>query len=363
MDATNSARPWILAPNRVARFFLGGAALDRWQGLDKSRAYGDSTYSEELLVNTSPYIGPGRPPRQGFSLAEGEGATLREMILEDPEGFLGPDIARAYGGECPVLCKAGDSTGRLILQYHPTAAFARRHLGCAFGKTEAWYFLQTRDPQVRYCYAGFKPGVTRSYFEELVARDDVPAMLDCIHKVPFELGDVILVPAGIIHAMGPGVTFLEVHEPCDYTMRFERDNYGRPMADGDMHYGLGFETLFDGLDFTTYTLEEIARKVRFAPKALGEGPGWKRWALLSFQDCPEFAMEKVSLQGTYPLRSLGRYQLVIALQGEVALGGLSLPQGRAAFIPAAAVPLVVSGANGEVLLVIPGEPRKDAQVL
>ena len=24
-------------------------------------AYGDSTYSEELLVNTSPYIGPGSP--------------------------------------------------------------------------------------------------------------------------------------------------------------------------------------------------------------------------------------------------------------------------------------------------------------
>ena len=178
------------------------------------------------------------------------------MILRTRRLF-GPDIARAYGGECPVLCKAGDSTGRLILQYHPTAAFARRHLGCAFGKTEAWYFLQTRDPQVRYCYAGFKPGVTRGCFEELVARDDVPAMLDCIHKVPFELGDVILVPAGIIHAMGPGVTFLEVHEPCDYTMRFERDNYGRPMADEDMHYGLGFEALFDGLDFTTYTLEEI----------------------------------------------------------------------------------------------------------
>lgn len=358
MDSKASARPWILARNRVERFFLGGGALDQWQGLDSAQAYGDGAYSEELLVNTSPYIGPGRPQLQGFSLVEGSRRTLRSLIQEDPAGFLGPEVAQAYGGECPALCKAGDSTGRLILQYHPTAAFSKRYLHCAFGKTEAWYFLQTRDQEVRYCYAGFKPGVTRRDFEGMVARNDVDGMLDTIHKVPFDLGDVILVPAGTIHAMGPGVTFLEVHEPCDYTMRFERDNYGQPMTDNDMHYGLGFKALFDGLDFTPYTAEEIQRKVRFAPRLLEAGPGWKRWSLLSPGDCPEFAMEKVSLQGRYPLYALGRYQLVIALRGEASVAGLPLPQGRAAFVPAGAADLDISAADAEVLLVIPGLPQK-----
>ncbi len=358
MGAKQSSQPWILARNRVERFFVGGQTLDEWQGLTANKAYGDSTFSEELLVNTAPYMGPGRPALEGFSLTEEGGQTLKSLIDADPVGFLGASLALAYGSECPVLCKAGDSTGRLILQYHPTQAFARQHLACTFGKTEAWYFLQTRTPQARYCYVGFKPGVTRKAFERLVAKDDVAGMLDCIHRIPFAPGDVVLVPAGTIHAMGPDTTFIEVHEPCDYTMRFERDNYGRRMADDDMHYGLGFPALFDGLDFTPYTAEEIQRKVRFSPIDVEAGDDWKRQRLLSFQNCPEFSMERLVLHGDYALPVSDRYRIAIALRGKVRLSGLSLPQGRAAFLPAAMDPLILTSPAAEVLFVTPGLTEK-----
>ena len=353
-----ASRPWILAPNRVERFFIGGRELDTWQRLEQGSGFGDSTFSEELLINTNPYIGPGTPPFQGLSFAEGAEATLREMIANDPVGFLGTPANAAFAGECSVLCKGGDSTGRLILQYHPTKAFAREHLRCAFGKTEAWYMLGVRGAKAPYCYAGFKPGVTRGHFEKLMAADNVAGMLDCIHKVPFAPGDTVLVPAGMIHAMGPDTTFIEVHEPCDYTMRFERDNYGRRMADNDLHYGLGFPALFDGLSFQTYTAEEIKERVHFSPRTTAAGEGWTLESLLPFAACPEFSMEKLTLKGRFALPNADFFQELIALRGDVSLGGLTLAQGRAAFIPSAVDPLTLESSDAEILWVKPGLPRK-----
>ena len=358
-----ASRPWILAPNRVERFFIGGRELDKWQRLAEDSGFGDSTFSEELLINTNPYIGPGTPPFQGLSFAEGAGVTLREMIASDPKGFLGTSANAAFAEECSVLCKGGDSTGRLILQYHPTRAFAREHLRCAFGKTEAWYMLGFRGTKDPYCYAGFKPGVTREHFEKLVAADDVAGMLDCIHKVPFAPGDTVLVPAGMIHAMGPDTTFIEVHEPCDYTMRFERDNYGRRMEDNDLHYGLGFPALFDGLSFQTYTAEEIKTRVHSSPQPVAAGEGWALQTLLPFTACPEFSMVKLTLKGRFSLPQEGFFQELIALRGDVSLGEWMLPQGRAAFIPAATDPLTLESPDAEILWVKPGVPQSHGQTI
>ena len=355
MAESMANRPILLDRNRVERFFTGGAGLDAWQRLAPGQAYGDGMFSEELLVNTTPYIGPGTPPLQGQSTMEGTGQTLHALLQAQPEAYLGTRVARAFGGQCPVLCKGGDSTGRLILQYHPTQAFASRHLGCAFGKTEAWYMLASRTPGVHYSYVGFQEGVTRARFEALVAADDVPGMLALIHRVPFETGDVLLVPAGTIHAMGPDTTFIEVHEPCDYTLRFERDNYGRRMQDADMHYGLGFATLFDGLTFEGASALANERRVRYRPQPKAQGQNWLRETLLPPAACDAFWMDRLTLAGDYTLAGDGDYALLVALRGDVLLGDdIALPQGRAAFVPAALERLALTSADAQVLLVKPG---------
>lgn len=254
-----------------------------------------------------------------------------------------------------MLCKGGDTTGRLILQYHPTQAFARQHLQCDFGKTEAWYMLDTRTEAPHYSYVGFKPGITRERFETLVAQDDVQGMLQSIHRIYFQPGDVLLVPAGTIHAMGPETTFVEVHEACDYTFRFERDNYGRRMKDEDMHYGLGFATLFDGLSFEGVSVEEMDRRVHFRPVPLSQGEGWIRETLLPRSACPIFSIERITLNGAYKLTGDGDYALLVGLRGDATLDDQPLPQGRAAFVPAALCHLSLRGNGAELLLIKPGD--------
>lgn len=349
-------RPLILEPNRVERFYIGGKGIDGWQGTD---LYGDSRMSEELLVNTNEYIGPGNPPDHGFSrIVNGEQrVSLRDLIDSDPEAALGREYAKTAHGQSAVLCKAGDSTGRLILQYHPTADFARRYLGCPYGKTEAWYILGTRDEKGSHCYAGFKKGVTRESFYKLFKSEDVDGMLGCIHKVSVKKGDLVLIRAGMIHAMGPGVTFLEFHEPCDYTMRFERDNYGRRMEDDDLHYGLGEEKLFDGLNFNTYTAGEIETKVKFTGRTVTTACEYKFCELLGNLDNPEFSIYELSVNGSYRQPRCDGHYIIIAIQGDASLEGdgfcVKLNQGRAAFIPAIAGGFTIKGMDANLLISYP----------
>lgn len=349
------SRPLVLEFNRVERFYIGGKGIDDWQRVS---SFGDSRMSEELLVNTNEYIGPGSPPDHGYSrtvLGE-ETISLKNIIEQDPEAALGRDYAKASQGQCAVLCKAGDSTGRLILQYHPTAGFAGRYLGCPYGKTEAWYILNTRE-EASYCYAGFKKGVTRESFYRLFKSENVEGMLGCVHRVDLEKGDFVLIRAGMIHAMGPGVTFIELHEPCDYTMRFERDNYGRRMEDDDLHYGLGEEKLMDGLDFGTYTAQEIVKKVKFTGKTIAESAEYRLSELLGYDDNPEFSVYKLHVDGRFKQGSFDKHYIMTALRNDVMLEGngfsVELNQGRAAFIPAETCGFTIMGSDADLLISYP----------
>ena len=44
--------------------------------------------------------------------------------------------------------------------------------------------------------------------------------------VPVEVGDMVFVDAGTVHAIGPGVVLLETQQTCDVTFRMF--DYGRP---------------------------------------------------------------------------------------------------------------------------------------
>ena len=61
-------------------------------------------------------------------------------------------------------------------------------------------------------YLGFKENITRSYFKTLFEKQDIPAMLDTMHRFEVSEGDVILVTAGTPHAIGAGCFLLEIQE-------------------------------------------------------------------------------------------------------------------------------------------------------
>ncbi|MGH9486133.1 MAG: class I mannose-6-phosphate isomerase [Terriglobales bacterium] len=131
---------------------------------------------------------------------------------------------------CPVLIKLLFPRERVSVQVHPDDAWARAH-GLACGKSEAWYVLAAEGgAQVA---AGLLPGVSKT---ELEAACRAGRGASVLRWLPVAAGDVISIPAGTVHAIGGGMTLLEVQQPSDTTFRL--DDYGRGR---ELHLEQGLE--------------------------------------------------------------------------------------------------------------------------
>src|SRR5439155_1048518 len=56
----------------------------------------------------------------------------------------------------------------------------------------------------------------------------VAAMLSATNRVPVRPGDAVLVPAGLPHAIGPGIFLVEAQEPTDFSVLLEREGFPVP---------------------------------------------------------------------------------------------------------------------------------------
>ena len=129
-----------------------------------------------------------------------------------------------------------DAGQRLPVHAHPDVPFARKHLGLAHGKTEAWVFL---EPAV--VHLGFVRDVGDEELATWLAEQDAAAMLAAMHALEVAPGDAVLVPAGLVHAIGEGAFLVELQEPTDLSILLEWANFA---IDGAQlgHLGLGFAT-------------------------------------------------------------------------------------------------------------------------
>ncbi len=150
------------------------------------------------------------------------GRRLREVLPDLGPRFLGEKAFQSYGLELPLLVKLLDTSAWLSVQVHPDDAYAHTieaHTGF-HGKNEAWVILDAK-PGARIIY-GVKRPVSRS---ELKAAAEDGSILELLNFVPVDPGDVVYVPAGIIHALGPGIFLYEVQQRSDLTYRLF--DYGR----------------------------------------------------------------------------------------------------------------------------------------
>jgi mannose-6-phosphate isomerase len=129
--------------------------------------------------------------------------------------LLGNDVARRYGSRFPLLVKLLDCADWLSVQVHPDDERARAMVGPdEFGKTEAWNFLEVA-PGARIL-AGVQPG-TRP--EDLAGAIRDGRVLEIARRIDVHAGDTVFIPAGTLHALGPGLLLYEVQQASDTTYR------------------------------------------------------------------------------------------------------------------------------------------------
>jgi mannose-6-phosphate isomerase len=138
------------------------------------------------------------------------GLSLAEITKLHRSALLGTGV---QSKDFPLLVKLLFPKEKLSVQVHPDDALAQQY-GEPRGKTECWYALDAR-PGAQVAL-GIRPGVTVEQVRAAVADTSLESLLE---MVPVQKGDMILVAAGTVHAMGPGVVILETQQTSDLTYR------------------------------------------------------------------------------------------------------------------------------------------------
>ena len=119
-----------------------------------------------------------------------------------------------------VMAKYLFTTERLSIQVHPDEATAHAR-GLPHGKDECWIVLDV-EPGAELGIGTHKTMST----EELLDSARTGTIEQHIDWRPARRGQFIYNPAGTVHALGPGLTVLEVQQSADVTYRLF--DYGRP---------------------------------------------------------------------------------------------------------------------------------------
>lgn len=115
--------------------------------------------------------------------------------------------------DIPLLIKIIKAREALSVQVHPGNAFAREKEQKS-GKTEMWYVLDC-EPGA-YLYYGLKHKISEDEFRKRVQNQTI---LEVCRKMPVKKGDVFYIPAGLLHAIGAGITVAEIQQSSDVTYR------------------------------------------------------------------------------------------------------------------------------------------------
>jgi mannose-6-phosphate isomerase len=176
-----------------------------------------------------------------------DGRLLADAIAADPAWWLGP--GRTDTG---ILVKLLDAGQRLPLHVHPDRRFAHDHLASPYGKTEAWVIVSA-EPDA-YVHLGFRRDVPAEELAGWVAGQRTEEMLAATNRVPIRAGDAVLCPAGLPHAIGPGVLLVEIQEPTDFSVLLEYEAFG---LDGG-HLELGWDLALRCVDRSAWSPERVA---------------------------------------------------------------------------------------------------------
>lgn len=147
------------------------------------------------------------PPFFGYS----DGRSVGEIWFEGPRHE-----------RLSLLAKYLFTSERLSVQVHPDDVDARSS-GASSGKAECWFVVDA-EPGAKLGL-GLKEALSAASVREAALEGSIESLMSWREA---RKGDFIFVPGGTIHAIGAGLTLIEVQQNSDITYRLF--DYGRARA-------------------------------------------------------------------------------------------------------------------------------------
>lgn len=201
-----------------------------------------------------------------------------------------------------LLVKYIFTNERLSVQAHPDDRQAEAMGLGRNGKSECWVILDARPGAT--IAVGFRETITPELLRSAALDGSIVDLL-VWHEVA--AGDAFYIPAGTVHAIGGGVSLVEVQQNSDITFRLF--DYGRPR---ELHLDQGLAIADTG----PYPEE-------FRKRMVGQS------GLLV--DGPHFRLQYFSVTGD-DLDLLDRPALVIPFSGPTRLAGVTIEMGTCALV-------------------------------
>lgn len=218
--------------------------------------------------------------------------------------------AADFGANCkqfpffPALVKLIDAATPLSLQVHPSDDYALEHEH-KLGKTEMWHIVDATDDA--YIYLGFRQDVTKQQFLGALSRK---TLCDLLNRVIVRAGETYFVPSGTIHAIGAGVTLIEIQQNSDLTYRvYDYDRLGLDGKPRELHMDKALAVL----NFGKYDVPSPIRN-----QLLGS--------------CKYFSAYR--LQGERTVNNPDSFTSLTVLDGAITVGGVPLKKGETVFVSA-----------------------------
>lgn len=154
-----------------------------------------------------------------------------------------------------LLIKLIDSAQSLSIQVHPSDEYALKYEN-SLGKTEMWIILDAKEGS--YINLGFNQNVKKEDFPELIKDDSILSYLNKIYVKP---GDIYLIKPGTIHAIGEGITLLEIQESSKLTYRvYDFNRVDKNGNKRELHVSKAMDVLnFFKLNIQNLNREEVIK--------------------------------------------------------------------------------------------------------
>jgi mannose-6-phosphate isomerase len=168
------------------------------------------------------------------------GNDLNELIEVYMDDLVGGKVYDRFGEEFPILVKVLDTNDWLSIQVHPDDEMAmERHQ--SLGKTEMWYIMDTDPGSELIC--GFNQKMDKDKYVKALNDKKIPEIMK---REVVKKGDVYFIPAGRVHALGPGMLLAEIQETSDVTYRiYDWDRIDQAGEFRELHTDMAL----DAIDF------------------------------------------------------------------------------------------------------------------
>lgn len=259
-----------------------------------------------------------------ISNGEYKGLLLKDVVKMLGNEIIGNMLDKKYIERFPLLVKFIDANDKLSVQVHPDDEYAAKYENGESGKNEMWYILNAK-PDAGLIY-DVVPGTTKTSFMRLLEENSIES---CLNYIEVAGGDVINIPAGVVHAIGEGIMLIEIQQSSNLTYRiYDYDRIDKNGTKRPLHIKQAMEVI----DFNSQ-----GRKGKFEGLEVSCGTNCTKSYKIANR---YFSVESYDIEGEVWENANGnRFCIYICYggKGEISYTGgtLGISAGESVFMPAA----------------------------